>query len=116
MRHVNNVKKVIFDSNARREIQSFPKDIKIELGKLLLILQSGENITMPLSRPMPSIFNGVSELRIKDETGNYRIFYYIKLKDKILVFHAFMKKTQKTPNNEIDTAILRLKHMLSEEK
>jgi len=110
------VKNVIFDINARKEIQSFPKEIKMELGKLLLILQSGENITMPLSRPMPSIQNGVFELRIKDETGNYRVFYYIKLKDKILVFHAFMKKTQKTPNKEIDTAILRLKKMLSEEK
>lgn len=88
----------------------------MEFGKLLLILQAGENITMPSSRPMPSIYNGVSELRIKDESGNYRIFYYIKLKNKILVFHAFQKKTQKTPTKEINTALLRLKTMLSEEK
>ncbi len=33
MRHMVNVKKVVFDSNARKEIQSFPKDIKMELGK-----------------------------------------------------------------------------------
>jgi phage-related protein len=41
-----------------------------------------------------------------------RFFYYTKLGDVILIFHAFRKKSQKTPPNEIALAQTRLKDML----
>src|SRR5260370_4838449 len=34
-----------------------------------------EALTMPLSRPMPSLSPGAAELRIRDRTGIYRAFY-----------------------------------------
>jgi len=45
----------------------------------------------------------------------YRVFYYTKLADSVLIFHAFAKKTQKTPPHEIALAQKRLKEMLDEE-
>ena len=69
---------------------------------------------MPLSRPMPSVGKGVHELRVKDRSGQYRVFYYTKLKNDILVFHFFKKKTQATPKKEIDLAKRRLKTMKGE--
>jgi phage-related protein len=40
------------------------------------------------------------------------IFYYTKVADSVLIFHAFAKKTQKTPPQEIALAQKRLKEML----
>ena len=67
---------------------------------------------MPLSRPMPSVAPGVEELRIKDRSGAYRVFYFIKLETAVLIFHAFQKKTAKTPPHEIELARKRIKEML----
>lgn len=85
-----------------------------ELGKAIFDLQRGEALGMPLSRPMPSIAPGVAELRIRDRSGIYRTFYYVNSPRGILVFHAFVKKTQTTPKHELDLANKRLKELLHE--
>jgi phage-related protein len=96
-------------------IRKFPEDVRREFGKIIFDLQKGEKLTMPLSRPMASVAFGVEELRIKDRSGAYRVFYYTKVADSVLIFHAFSKKTQKTPPHEIALAQKRLKEMLGEE-
>jgi phage-related protein len=72
----------------------------------------GEQIGMPNSRPMPGVATGVSELRVKGEDGIYRAFYYSSSAQGILVFHAFVKRTQRTPPLEIELARKRLKELL----
>ena len=67
---------------------------------------------MPNSRPMGIVAAGVSELRVQDNNGSYRIFYYTASAKGILVFHAFVKKTQRTPALEIELARKRLKELL----
>ena len=42
-------------------------------------------------------------------------FYYTKLADSVLIFHAFAKKSQKTPPQEIALAQKSLKEMIDEE-
>jgi len=64
---------------------------------------------------MSSVAAGVNELRIRDRAGIYRVFYYTKVADLVLIFHAFVKKTQKTPQSEIALAQERLKELLDEE-
>lgn len=78
----------------------------------MLKLQYGISLGMPHAKPMASVKPGVYELRVKDSAGIYRVFYFVKSQDGILVFHAFTKKTQKTPQSEIETAKKRLKEML----
>jgi phage-related protein len=73
----------------------------------------GERITMPNSRPMPAVAAGVSELRVKSEDGIYRVFYYTASARGVLVLHAFVKKTQRTPPLEIELARKRLKELLN---
>ncbi len=70
---------------------------------------------MPLSRPMPSVAPGVSELRLHGEDGQYRAFYFTASAKGILVAHAFVKKTERTPASEIKLARKRLKEMQDEE-
>jgi phage-related protein len=67
---------------------------------------------MPHSRPMPSVGKGCSELRVKGEDGAYRVFYYLKIENEVIVFHAFKKKTQQTALKDIDLGKKNLKDML----
>jgi len=70
---------------------------------------------MPLSRPMPSVGAGAAEIRIRERTGIYLEYYYVRSERGILVFHAFAKKSQATPKHEIELGKKRLKEMLNEE-
>jgi phage-related protein len=106
------VKLAVFNPRARDAIRSFSEDVRREFGKVIFDLQKGEKLSMPLSRPMASVASGVEELRIRDRSGVYRVFYYTKVADSVLIFHAFVKKTQKTPAQEIALAQKRLKEML----
>jgi len=108
------VKVAIFHPAARAAIRLFPEEIRRELGKAIFDLQNGAVLAMPLSRPMPSVDAGVAELRIRDRSGVYRVFYYRQSSRGVLVFHAFMKKTQTTPKHEVDLAKRRLKELLDE--
>jgi phage-related protein len=96
-----------------RELKDLGTAAAEELADLLAQLAIGESIGLPASRPMPVVENGAHELRIRDRAGNYRVFYFTKFEDAILVFHIFKKKTEQTPKAEIETAKKRLKEMLS---
>jgi len=112
------VKPAVFHPKARVALRGFPEDVRREFGKIIFDLQKGEKLSMPLSRPMPLVAAGTEELRVKDRTGHtgaYRVFYYTRLADSVLIFHAFVKKTRKTPPHEIALAQKRLKEMLDEE-
>lgn len=95
-----------------KELEKLDFTIKRRLAELFGLLAEGENLGMPVSRPMPVVEHGVHELRIKDHSGQYRVFYYTKKADAILIFHFFKKKTQEMPMQEIETAKGRLKEML----
>ena len=108
------MKKVIFHPKAREAIRAFPEDVRKRLGRALFFLQSGEALSMPDSRAMQSVSKGVSELRIKSEVGYYRVLYLTRDDRGILVFHAFKKKSKKTPTLEIALAQKRLKELLND--
>ena len=93
---------------AREKIRTFPEDVKYKIGQSLYSIQNGAISGMPKSRQMPSVGKGVEELRVRGEDGIYRVFYYVKDVRGILVFHAFMKKTQQTPILEIQLGKKRL--------
>lgn len=108
------MKEAIWHPNAIEEIRRFPNQVKKNLGYLIYKLQIGEVITAPKSKPFKSIEVGVSELRIKDSSGAYRVFYFFKTQKGVMIIHAFKKKTQKTPKKEIDKAKNNLKELLNE--
>ncbi len=58
--------------------------------------------------PMSSIGLGVREIRIKYK-GQYRVIYVTSKNSKVYVLHSFIKKTQKTSKQDIDTAKDRFK-------
>lgn len=105
-----------FHPKARAAIQEFSEEVRRELGKAIFDLQKGSKLRIPLSRVMVAVAPGVEELRVKDRNGTYRVFYLARLANEVLVFHAFTKKTEKTPKHEIDTGKKRLKELLDEKE
>ena len=61
---------------------------------------------------MASIGKGVWEIRISDEAGQFRVIYIAKIKDAVFVLHCFQKKSQKTPQKDLDLASKRLRELL----
>lgn len=86
----------------------FSKMARIEAGYLLRRLQKGDSLSMPWSRPMPSIGARCHELRITDDRIEWRIIYRID-KDAILIVEVFQKKKQQTPKTVLETCKRRLR-------
>jgi len=76
---------------------------RLEAGVQLRQLQEGEKLSMPHSRPMPSIGRRCHELRILDDEKTWRIIYRID-SDAILILDVFAKKTRQTPKRVIDNS------------
>jgi phage-related protein len=65
-------------------------------------------------KPMSIVGSGVKEIRIRDESGVFRVLYVAKLKDAIYVLHCFQKRTEKTNVKDIDMASKRYQDLLKE--
>ena len=87
----------------------FSAAARIESGFLLRRLQKGEKLSLPQSRPMPSIGARCHELRITDVGKIWRLVYRVD-KDAILILEVFQKQTQQTPQSVIDNCKNRIKH------
>jgi len=109
--NIEDVKPARFHSAARDALRAFPEDVRRELGKAIYDLQLGYRLAMPLSRPMPDIARGAAELRVRDPSGVYRAFYVVRTAEAVLIFHAFAKKSEKTPMREIVLGQKRLEEM-----
>src|SRR6266571_835106 len=87
----------------------FSQEARIDAGYLLGRLQQGENLSLPHSRPMPSIGRRCHELRVPDKGQDWRIVYRIDA-DAIVILEVFGKTTRQTPQSVIETCKRRLKH------
>jgi phage-related protein len=92
-----------------REIQDEPLELRQSIFGTLERVGRGESISMPLCRPLPSIARGLYELRFSCRAGEYRVFYYIKVKESIYVIHAMRKKSQKIERRTIDLLLSRIR-------
>jgi len=86
----------------------FSSSARIEAGFLFRLLQMGETLSMPHSRPIQGIGKNCHELRVNDENSTWRIIYRID-NDAIVILEVFNKKTQQTPKKIIDVCKKRIK-------
>jgi phage-related protein len=103
-------RKVMFCGSSRADLRRFPVDARREAGQQLFQVQMGENPDDWKS--MESVGRGVREIRIRDESGIYRVIYVAKFSDAIYVLHCFQKKTQKTAPGDLDLAKRRYKELV----
>ncbi|MGA9994756.1 MAG: type II toxin-antitoxin system RelE/ParE family toxin [Pyrinomonadaceae bacterium] len=85
----------------------FSLEARLEAGVLLRRLQRGESLSLPHSRPMPSIGQRCHELRVVDKDKTWRIIYRID-RDAVVIADVFRKTTQQTPKRVIDDCRRRL--------
>lgn len=86
----------------------FSKMARLHAGFLLRLLQLGEKVALPHSRPMPTIGRRCHELRIPDDKVSWRVIYRID-EDAIVIVEVFSKKTGKTPKAVINNCKVRLR-------
>ncbi len=87
----------------------FSQEARIEAGYLLRQLQRGVQLSMPHSRPMPSIGARCHELRIRDSDLIWRIIYRTD-PDAIVIVEVFKKKSRETPKRVLEVSERRLQH------
>lgn len=108
------MKSILWHPKALDTIRTFPEDVRRKIGYLLRKLEEGEFLGMPHARPMSIVGSGVMELRVSSQDGAFRVFYVLKIGEKITVFHAFHKKTQKTDHSELVLGKKRLRELQGE--
>lgn len=96
------IKPIEFLGDSLRCLRDFPDDAKRDAGYQLDRVQHG--LQPEDFKPMPTIGKGVEEIRIRDDTGAWRVIYTARLADAVYVLHAFQKKTQTTSKRDIDLA------------
>ncbi|MGA2148818.1 MAG: type II toxin-antitoxin system RelE/ParE family toxin [Bryobacteraceae bacterium] len=91
-------------------LRDFPKGVRHDAGYQLDKVQRGDQPDD--FKPMPAIGKGVEEIRVLDSTGAYRVIYMARRPEAVYVLHAFQKKTQATPKNDLQIAKRRLRQLL----
>lgn len=88
-------------------LRSLPKkDMRI-IGFDIKTVQYGYPIGMPLTRVLQGT-KGLEEVRCNISNGIARVIFYVE-DNKIVLLHGFIKKSQETPQKELDVAIKRYK-------
>lgn len=96
------MKAIVFHGTSLDDIKEFPQEARQAAGYQLHKIQEGME---PSDwKPMLNIGTGVNEVRIKDDSGQFRVIYVAKFSDAVHVLHAFNKKTRRTSKRDIDLA------------
>ncbi|MBZ9600965.1 type II toxin-antitoxin system RelE/ParE family toxin [Phyllobacterium sp. KW56] len=103
------MKQLRFLGDSIKRLRDFPAMARQDAGYQLDKVQRGERPDD--YKPMPTIGQGVEELRIWDDSGTYRLIYTARLLDAVYVLSAFQKKTQTTRAQEIKLARVRYKEL-----
>lgn len=102
-------RRIEFLGDVLERLRAFPETARKECGVQLHKIQLG--LEPSDWKPMASVGPGVREIRIRDETGAFRVLYVANIADAIFVLHAFQKKSQQTARHDIELARARLQQI-----
>ncbi len=98
-----------FHARVQAEIDSWPADVLADYARIVeLLIEHGPNLKLPYSRAFGA---GLFELRPRGRSGIGRAFYCFLVGRRVVILHAFIKKSQQTPAHEIKLARKRLKEI-----
>ncbi|EAT59267.1 Protein of unknown function DUF891 [Chlorobium ferrooxidans DSM 13031] len=98
-----------FHPKIMEDIARWPTSIRADYARIIeLLLEFGPNLRMPHSKAMG---NGLFELRARGKDGIGRSFYCFVKGKRIVILHAFIKKREATPKQELETARKRMKEV-----
>ena len=98
-----------FHERVLAEVESWPVDVLADYARLVeLLVEHGPSLWLPHSR---AFGGGLFELRPRGRSGIGRAFYCFMAGKRVVVLHAFIKKTRQTPDRELKLARKRLKEL-----
>ena len=75
-------------ASGRKPVEEFilclPRNLQLKFYDAIELLSKGELLKLPINRNLGNVHKGLNELRLRDRTGAYRIFYYLKTQEAIL--------------------------------
>ena len=100
----NEPKPIVWIGSSRRDLKTFPKQVRSDIGQALYTAQMGE--TDPAAKPLKG-FGGARVMEIIDryDTNTYRAVYTAQFSNVIYVLHTFQKKSKSgisTPQKDIE--------------
>lgn len=100
-----------FHERVLYDIESWPVDVLADYARLVeLLMEHGPSLRLPHSR---AFGDGLFELRPRGRSGIGRAFYCFLVGKRVVVLHAFIKKSQETPDKELRLARKRMKEVLN---
>jgi phage-related protein len=104
------VRPVRWVGTSRRDLRSFPRQVRRDIGEALYAAQCGE--TDPAAKPLKGFGGGgVMEIVARHDGGAWRAVYTVRIQYSVYVLHAFQKKSKTgigTPKREMDLVRRRL--------
>ena len=96
----------VVGSSVEAEIRGLPPDMQARLLRILDLIQSWgpHRVGMPYTRPLR---DKLWEIRLNGRDGIARVIYVAAAGQRVVLLHAFAKKTRTTPAAAIDTALRR---------
>ncbi|MBF0612507.1 MAG: type II toxin-antitoxin system RelE/ParE family toxin [Magnetococcales bacterium] len=98
--------------SVQQTIENWPMGVRAVYTRITDRMKThGPNLGMPFTRSMGS---GLFEVRARGAEGYGRAFFCTVIDRRIIVLHAIIKKTDKTPLQDLETARARLKEVRHE--
>ena len=92
----------------RNWLKSLPVDDRQILGRNLRLVELGWPVGMPVCRPLGG---GLWELRSSLSSNRVARVFFCAAQGKMVLLHGYIKKTQETPQGELDLARARQKEV-----
>jgi phage-related protein len=108
------LKPLKFVGSSKKDLSAFPDEVRQEIGHALFVAQQGGRA--PNVKTLQGFGGGGVVELVEDFDGEaYRCVYTTKVKDVIVVLHAFQKKSKRggeTPKHDIELVQSRLREAL----
>lgn len=105
-----NLKPVVWIGDALKRVQSFPREVRQDIGAALFDVQKGTK--PPQAKPFKGVASGVLEIVTRFETNTYRTLYAVQIGERVYVLHVFKKKApkgRKTAKQDVEMIARRYK-------
>jgi len=87
----------------REWLKSLAKGDKRAIGEDIKTVEFGWPVGMPLTRPLGG---GLHEVRTRLKGNRIaRVLFYVDKQQRMVLLHAFIKKTRKTPDEDLTLAL-----------
>jgi len=98
-----------YNQRVLEEIESWPIEVMADFARLIeLLIEFGPDLRTPHSRAMGG---GLFELRPRGRESIGRALYCFAAGQRVVVVHVFIKKSQSTPQRDLNVARRRMKEV-----